>query len=80
MNERQKWIEAYMCILQHIAKVFVGWYWTKEDGTMTLEVSNLVETFMAMTTMHISPCIVRGCCPSPQEDTPSRTCKGCEKL
>ena len=34
-------------------------YWTMDDGTMTPEVSNLVEMFMAMTSMCISLCIVR---------------------
>ena len=76
----QKWIETYVCTLQHVAKASMGWYWTMEDGKMTLEVSNLVETFMAMTGMHVSPRIVRECWPSSQEDTPRRTCEGCEKL
>ena len=56
VNERQKWIEAYVCTLQHVAEASVGWYWTMEDGKMTLEVSKLVETFMAVTGMCISPC------------------------
>ena len=43
----------------------MGQYWTMEGRTMIPEVSNLVETFMAMTGMHISPHIVRECWPSP---------------
>ena len=43
-----------MHVLFSIAKASVGQYWATEDGTMTLEVSKLVETFMATTGMHIS--------------------------
>ena len=79
VSERQKWIEAYACTLQHIGKASVDCSWTTEDRTMTLEVSKLVEIFIAATGMHIPSCIVRECWPSMQEDTPSRTCEGCEK-
>ena len=72
MDERQRWIKAYACSLQHVAEASVGWYWTVEDGTMTLEVSNLVETFMAMTGMHISLRIVREYWHLSQEETPQQ--------
>ena len=76
VNESQKWIEAYACTLQHIAEASVGRYWTTEDGTMTLEVSNLVKMFMAMTGTCVSLHIVRECWPSPQEDTPQQDLRG----
>ena len=65
VDERQRWIEAYACSLQHIAEASVGWFWTTEGRTMTPEVSNLVEMFMTMTGMRVSPHLVRECWPSP---------------
>ena len=72
----QRWIEAYMCSMQCVAEASVGWYWTAEDGTMTPEVSNLVETFMAMTGMLVSPYIVRECWPLLREETPQQDLRG----
>ena len=79
VNGRQKWIEAYVCALQHIGEASVGRYWTTEDGTMTPKVSKLVEAFMAMTGMCVSLRIVRECWPSPREDSPQLDLQGCEK-
>ena len=70
VNERQKWIEAYACTLQYIGEASVGHYWTTEDDrAMTPEVSKLVETFMAVTGMHILCMHGQRVWPSLQEDT-----------
>ena len=76
VNERQKWIEAYVCTLQHVGKASEGCYWTSEDRTMTPEVSKLVETFMAVTGTCIPSRVVRECWPSPWEDTPQQDLQG----
>ena len=63
VDERQRWIKAYTCSLQCMAEASVGWFWTTEARTMTLEVSNLVQTFLTTTSTCISPHIVRECWP-----------------
>ena len=80
VDERQWWIKAYTCSLQCIAKASVGWFWTAEGKIMTLQVSNLVEMFMAMTGIHISPHIIRECWPSLQEETPQQDLHGIREV
>ena len=63
VSERQKWTEAYVCTLQHVGKASMGHSWTMEDRTMTLEVSKLVETFIAVTGMCVPLHMVRECWP-----------------
>ena len=80
VDERQWWIESYTCSLQCIAKALVGWFWTAEGEIMTLQVSNLVETFMAVTSTCISPHIIRECWPLPQEETPQQDMHGTREV
>ena len=80
VDERQRWIKAYACSLQCIVEASVGCTGPRKAEQWLQEVSNLVETFMATTGMHISLHIVRECWPLPWEETPSRTCEGCERL
>ena len=51
-----KWVEAYACTLQWLVVASLGWSWTTEGQTMTPKVTKLVETFMAVMEMWVSPC------------------------
>ena len=76
VSERQKWIEAYTCTLQHVGEASMGCSWTMEDKSMTTKVSKLVETFIAMTGMCIPLHVVRECWPSLQDNTPQQDLQG----
>ena len=73
---KDRWIKAYACSLQCVAEASVGWFWTTEGKTMTPQVSNLVEMFMAMTGTCVSPYIIRECWPLPQEETSQQDLHG----
>ena len=77
MSERQKWIEAYACMLQHLVEASVGHSWTMEGQSMTPEVSKLVDTFLAAMGIHMSPHIIRECWPMPPDDIPQQNLEGC---
>ena len=64
VDDRQWWIEAYVCSLQCMAEASMGQFWTVVGETMVPEVSNLVKTFMTMTGMWIPPHVIRQCWPS----------------
>ena len=57
-GERQLWIEAYACALQHVAETSVGQSWITESRTKVPRVSRLVETFLNATGMQVSPDII----------------------
>ena len=80
VDEGQWWIKAYACSLQCIAKASVGQFWTAEGEAIVLQVSNLVETFMGVTGIHISPHIIRDCWPLPQEETPQQDLNGIQEV
>ena len=63
IDNTQWWIEAYACLLQCVAEVSVGQYWTAEGETRVPEVSNLVKTFMNTTEIRIPPYVIRQCWP-----------------
>ena len=53
-DEKQLWIEAYTCALQHMAEASVGQRWITEKGTRVPKVSKLVEIFLNATGMRVS--------------------------
>ena len=48
-DERQSWIEAYACALQHMAEASMGRRWIMEKGMRVPKVSKLVEIFLNAT-------------------------------
>ena len=52
------WIEAYMFSLQCMAEAATGWSWVTESEGMVLQVSPLVQAFLATTGRHVSPSIL----------------------
>ena len=75
-DDRQCWIGAYACSLQHMAEASDGWSWTIEGKTMVPEISSLVETFMAVTGTHMPLHAVQQCWPIPYDQTPVQDLKG----
>lgn len=55
-------------------------FWVAEGETMVLQMSNLVETFMATNGMHVTPHNIRECWPSPQGETPQQDLEGVCKV
>ena len=56
-NERQLWVEAYVCALQCMVEASVSQCWITEGGTKMPKVSSLVKTFLNTTgieCLHIS--------------------------
>ena len=45
----------------------MGRFWTMEGETMVPQVSSLVETFMAVTGMHVPPHVLQQCWPMPHD-------------
>ena len=81
VDERQQWIEAYARSLQHVAEASVGQFWTTEGERMILQVSNLVETFLAMTGTCMFPHTSSGNAgPHHRRRHLSKICMGYEKL
>ena len=76
VSEWQKWIEAFVCTLQHVDEASIGHTWTTEDKNMTPQVSKLVEMFLAVTRMHIPSCMIRKCWPAPQDNKAQQNLQG----
>ena len=75
-DERQLWIEAYVCALQCVAEASVGQRWIMERGTRVPKVSRLVEIFLNATGMQVSPDIIWQCWPVQHENTPAQNLEG----
>lgn len=60
VSDRQRWVDAYACALQRVAEAAQG-RWTSEGQTLTPEVTELVEAFMAVTGTRVLPCRIWEC-------------------
>ena len=75
-DERQHWIEAYMCPLQHMAEASVGRRWITYKGIRVPKISRLVEIFLHATGTRVSPDIIRQCWPARHDDMPVQNLGG----
>ena len=75
-NERQLWIEAYACALQHVAEASVGQRWVTEGGIRVPKIGRVVEIFLNATGTGVSPNIIRQCWPTRHENTPVQNLEG----
>ena len=75
-DERQLWIEAYACALQHVAEASVGRRWITEKGERVPKVCRLVKIFLNSTGTRVSPDIILQCWPAQCENTPMQNLEG----
>ena len=75
-DERQLWIEAYMCALQHMVEASVGQCWITESSTKVPKVSRLVEIFLNATGMWVSPDNIQQCWLTPHKNMPVQNLEG----
>ena len=75
-DEMQSWIEAYMCALQQMAEASLGQRWIMEKGKRVPKISKLVEIFLNVTGMRVSPDIIWQCWPAQHKNMPVQNLEG----
>ena len=75
-DERQLWIEAYVCTLQRVAEASMGQRWVMEGGIRVPKIARVVEIFLNATRTRVSSNIIRQCWPARRESTPVQNLEG----
>ena len=75
-NNRQFWIEAYVCALQRVAEASVGRRWIAFEGKRVPKIARLVEVFLHATGTCVPPERIHQCWPMQRTETPMQNLEG----
>ena len=75
-DERQLWIEAYTCALQHVAKGSMGRKWISERGIRVPKITRVVEIFLNATGTWVPPNRIHKCWPARRNNIPVQNLRG----
>ena len=75
-NNRQFWIEAYVCALQRVAEASVGRTWIAFKGRRVPKIVRVVEVFLHATGTHVPPERIRQCWPTQRTEIPMQNSEG----